>query len=92
MSVNGIPRYATLDKSPLHPSAHGPLLAILEPDPEVRKPRLPMRRARAIRLPGAASGRSGPIAQAVCEEQEPELLPSAARPRHQVACHFTSGR
>ena len=86
---------AALFENPLHPYTHALLSAVLEPDPEVRKPRMPMRgEPPSPRNPpsGCRFRMQCPMAQAVCEEQEPQLVANAAQPGHQVACHFAHGR
>ena len=86
---------AALFANPLHPYTRALLSAVLEPDPEIRKPRLPMHgEPPSPRNPpsGCRFRMQCPMAQAVCEEQEPVLMASAAQPGHQVACHFAHGR
>ena len=86
---------AVLFGNPLHPYTHALLSAVLEPDPEIRKPRLPMHGEP----PNPRNPPSGcrfrmqcPMAKAVCKEQEPELRPDADDSGHAVACHFAPNR
>jgi oligopeptide transport system ATP-binding protein len=85
---------AALFGNPLHPYTLALLSAVLEPDPEIRKPRLPMHgEPPSPRDPpsGCRFRMQCPMAQAVCTELEPALAASAAQPGHQVACHFAHG-
>lgn len=86
---------AALYEKPLHPYTHALLSAVLEPDPETRKPRLPMHgEPPSPRHPpsGCRFRMQCPMAQAVCKEQEPELRPGVDGGGHAVACHFAPGR
>ncbi len=85
---------AALFGNPLHPYTLALLSAVLEPDPEIRKPRLPMHgEPPSPRNPpsGCRFRMQCPMAQAICETQEPALMATTARPGHQVACHFAHG-
>jgi len=80
---------------PLHPYTRALLSAVLEPDPEIRQPRLPMHgEPPSPREPpsGCRFRLQCPLAQRICEEEEPELRPSEMDARHDVACHFAPGR
>lgn len=80
---------------PLHPYTRALLSAVLEPDPEIRQPRLPMHgEPPSPRDPpsGCRFRLQCPLAQRICEEEEPELRPSEMEVRHDVACHFAPSR
>ncbi len=86
---------SALYDNPLHPYTRALLSAVLEPDPDIRQPRLSMHgEPPSPRHPpsGCRFRMQCPLAQRVCAETEPELLPEQAGSGHHVACHFAPGR
>jgi oligopeptide/dipeptide ABC transporter ATP-binding protein len=79
--------------NPLHPYTKALLSAVLEPDPELRRSRVPLHGEP----PNPRDPPSGcrfrlqcPIAQSLCAEREPELRQRSDAADHLVACHFVS--
>ncbi len=84
---------------PRHPYTRGLLAAIprLTDDPEARGeatsgPAVAGDPPSALRIPAGCRFRTRcPIAQPVCETEDPALTYAAADPAHQAACHFAFG-
>jgi oligopeptide transport system ATP-binding protein len=79
--------------NPRHPYTRALLSAVLEPDPDIRQPRLAMRgEPPSPRNPpsGCRFRLQCPMAQRLCEEREPELLAADGATSHSVACHFAA--
>jgi peptide/nickel transport system ATP-binding protein len=79
---------------PEHPYTQALLAAVPVPNPNFRRDQ-PMPRGEIPNPinppPGCRFHPRCPIAQAVCEEIEPELLPVEGQPGHTAACHLRTG-
>src|SRR5215469_10641725 len=81
----------TLFASPRHPYTKGLLAAIprLTFTPQGDAPAVRGDPPSPLRIPAGCRFRTRcPIAQQICEEQDPALTASASDPSHRAACHF----
>jgi oligopeptide transport system ATP-binding protein len=77
--------------SPRHPYTQGLFQAgpRMEPGRAAHRPAITGDPPSPVHLPAGCRFQSRcPIAQPVCREREPALLPGPAAPGHQAACHF----
>ena len=82
-------------RNPQHPYTRALLAAVPVPDPNHRR-REPLPRGEIPSPinppPGCRFHPRCPIAQDVCRQEVPEMLPFGDEPEHLVACHLRTGR
>jgi peptide/nickel transport system ATP-binding protein len=81
-------------RNPKHPYTRALLAAVPVPDPDFRRTE-PLPRGEIPSPinppPGCAFHPRCPIAQEICKQELPQMLPISGEPDHLVACHLRSG-